>query len=336
MDFDINMDFDNDLNLPEINTQLPPSQSYSRPMTEEEKRECWRMTLYAIVIMGISMIIIRMPTFLRMLKKTVFFQRCAIPTVSCNPLLFYFSGLLSIYKQSRPDVPPFCLVLQAVTGFCRVAIKEKIFCLYLLFKPFIFFYKPETVEVVLSSTTLIDKSKEYDLLSPWLGKGLLISSGTKWRNRRKLLTPAFHFSILEEFIPIFQEQSGVLVSKLKTLAREPWVDIVPLITACTLDIICETAMGVSINAQDGRNIEYVKAVHEIGDSFMYRVIRPWLYPDFIFKWTAYGKRFRANIRRVQAFTRKEEEKRELLANDIICDWCDMGISMIINQCHKNA
>ncbi|GFT78161.1 cytochrome P450 4V2 [Nephila pilipes] len=76
-------------------------------------------------------------------------------------------------------------------------------------------------------------------------------------------------------------------------------------TACTLDIICETAMGVSINAQDGQNIEYVRAVHEIEDSFMYRFVRPWLHSDFIFKWTSYGKRYMDNIRRVQALTKKE-------------------------------
>ncbi|GFY57985.1 cytochrome P450 4c3 [Trichonephila inaurata madagascariensis] len=85
---------------------------------------------------------------------------------------------------------------------------------------------------------MIDKSEEYDLLSPWLGTGLFLSTGTKWRSRRKLLTPAFHFSILDEFIPVFQEQSNVLVSKLQSLVREPWVDVVPLTTACTLDIIC--------------------------------------------------------------------------------------------------
>ncbi|GFT96041.1 cytochrome P450 4V2 [Nephila pilipes] len=278
---------------------------------EEEKRAWGRMGLHTLLVIGATMILIRIPTFLRILKKIIFFQRCAIPTVKCNTLLLYFSGLLSIYKPSQLDVPPFCLLFQAITGFCRVIIKEKIFCFYLFFKPFIFFVKPETVEVLLSSTTLIDKSKEYDLLSPWLGKGLLISSGAKWRSRRKLLTPAFHFSILEEFLPVFQEQSSVLVSKLQALAREPWVDIVPMITGCTLDIICETAMGVSINAQDGHNIEYVRAVQEIGDSFMYRVIRPWLHLDFIFKWTACGKRFTANVRRVQAFTRRVIKNKKL-------------------------
>ncbi|GFT66199.1 cytochrome P450 4C1 [Trichonephila clavipes] len=133
---------------------------------------------------------------------------------------------------------------------------------------------------------------------------ILFSTGKKWRRRRKLLTPAFHFSILDEFIPVFQEQSNVLVSKLQSLVHEPWVDVVPLMTACTLDIICQTAMGVNIDAQGGRNTEYVRAVHEMGEAFMYRAIRPWLYPNFIFKWTAYGRRFYDNLRRIQSLTKR--------------------------------
>ncbi|GFS48647.1 cytochrome P450 4V2 [Nephila pilipes] len=311
MDFKFNMDFENGTDLPQIKAEIPPPPCPKLMTEEEEKRIWWRILLYTLLSIGTYMIFIRVPTFLKILKKTIYFKRLSIPTFRCNPLLFYFSGLLTIYKQSRPDVPPFCLILQAVFGYCRVVIKEKIFCVYLLYKPLVFFYKPETVEVVLSSTTLIDKSKEYDLLSPWLGNGLLLSSGTKWRSRRKLLTPAFHFSILEEFLPVFQEQSSVLVSKLQALTREPWVDIVPLMTACALDIISETAMGVSINAQDGQNIEYVRAVLEIGDSFMYRALRPWLYPDFIFKWTSYGKRNTANIHLVQALTKKVIKNKKL-------------------------
>ena len=63
--------------------------------------------------------------------------------------------------------------------------------------------------------------------------------GEKWRNRRKILTPAFHFKILEDFIDVFVEQSLVLVKKLKReVGNESGFNIFPYVTLCTLDIIC--------------------------------------------------------------------------------------------------
>ncbi|KAF4517613.1 hypothetical protein B566_EDAN002844 [Ephemera danica] len=64
--------------------------------------------------------------------------------------------------------------------------------------------------------------------------------GAKWHSRRKLLTPAFHFSILEQFVPVFCDKTRTLIEKLRTAASEnpDGVDIVPYVTRCALDIIC--------------------------------------------------------------------------------------------------
>lgn len=53
-----------------------------------------------------------------------------------------------------------------------------------------------------------------------------------------MLTPAFHFNVLQEFVDIFVEQSEVLVKKLKTEGSEVIKDIVPVLTRFTLDSIC--------------------------------------------------------------------------------------------------
>ncbi|XP_055606587.1 cytochrome P450 4d1-like [Uranotaenia lowii] len=119
-------------------------------------------------------------------------------------------------------------------------------------------------EAVLSSQKFLDKSNEYDFLRPWLANGLLTSTGRKWHSRRKIITPTFHFKILEQFVEIFDRQSSVFVEKLRPHAvSEEAFDIYPLVTLCALDVICESAMGTKVNAQEDAESEYVRAVKDM-------------------------------------------------------------------------
>lgn len=129
--------------------------------------------------------------------------------------------------------------MQAVHGYTHVYQKERIYRLWLAWEPWVVLWKPESVEQVLSNNFLLEKSSQYDFLHPWLGTGLLTSGGKKWRTRRKMLVPAFHFKILHDFVPVFNEHASFLVKKLQIAAlKGKPVDIVPSVTACALDIIC--------------------------------------------------------------------------------------------------
>ncbi|XP_059611050.1 cytochrome P450 4c3 [Phlebotomus argentipes] len=161
-------------------------------------------------------------------------------------------------------------------GFCRAWIGTQ---------PYVFISKPSVVEPILGSPKHIDKSSDYNYLHPWLGTGLLTSSGVKWHSRRKILTPAFHFKILEDFIDVFSEQSSILASKLAVEVEKESFNIFPYVTLCTLDIVCETAMGRQVNAQSNSDSEYVKAVYEIGSIVLNRQAKIWLQPDIIFRHT---------------------------------------------------
>ena len=44
---------------------------------------------------------------------------------------------------------------------------------------------------------------------------LNLSTGSKWKKRRRLLTPAFHYGILEDFAEVFQEQAKIFVDVLQ-------------------------------------------------------------------------------------------------------------------------
>lgn len=133
------------------------------------------------------------------------------------------------------------------------------------------------VELILGGTKFNDKADEYKALEPWLNEGLLVSKGRKWFKRRKIITPAFHFKILEQYIATFENQGKKLIMNLSEVKVGEPFDFYNLINLYTLDVICgrclstviicifkdyfaESAMGVQINSQSNCDSQYVSAV----------------------------------------------------------------------------
>lgn len=102
------------------------------------------------------------------------------------------------------------------------------------------------------------------VVEPWLGTGLILSSGEwisnmflwpnghlfkvlpiwiagkKWHQRRKMLTPAFHFKVLEKFQQIFDEKAKTLVSVIneKLMEGQDVLEMHSFFGKTALDIIC--------------------------------------------------------------------------------------------------
>ncbi|CAL1279535.1 unnamed protein product [Larinioides sclopetarius] len=211
-------------------------------------------------------------------------------------------------KQSRITL----ITFQVLCGATLLHGKEKFWRLWIGGKPWIFIHKPEAVEVILNSNTILKKTFMYDFLNYWFKEGLITSSGSKWHMRRKLLTPAFHFRILSDFQPVLDEQSRVLVKVLEENEGEE-MDIVHPVTLCTLDIICETAMGIKVEAQR-KNTKYVEALKHLTGSTFERMQSPWYWNDFLFKISPFGRKYFKNVDIVHGFTRQviSEKKEELM------------------------
>nr|CAD7260920.1 unnamed protein product [Timema shepardi] len=154
---------------------------------------------------------------------------------------------------------------------------------------FVVLSDPKYVEIILGSNKWIDKGVNYRYLYDWLGTGLLTSTGAKWKRHRKIITPTFHYKILESFIDVFNLNGQKLVDKLQKEVNGPEFDICPYVTLCTLDIICETAMGISINAQDGGSADFVEATQVMADSIVCRSFKPWLQSEIVFRMSSTGR-----------------------------------------------
>ncbi|XP_071808402.1 cytochrome P450 4V2-like [Asterias amurensis] len=176
---------------------------------------------------------------------------------------------------------------QQVLQFCRDY--PKVFRIMLGPTCMIAIHNAKDAEVLFNSTKHITKSFVYDFLHPWLGAGLLTSKGSKWFHRRKLLTPTFHFSILNNFRVVFNEKADILARKLSTMADGRAFNIFPIITQCSLDIICETAMGKNIHAQENEKSEYVQSVIKMSELIQERQKYPWYWFDGLYSVLPSGK-----------------------------------------------
>ncbi|XP_035215346.1 cytochrome P450 4V2-like [Stegodyphus dumicola] len=226
--------------------------------------------------------------------------------------IFGHVQLLLPHRLVKKQWPPNVYDFIALNGYNHVFNKESITNLWQFYIPFVSVYKADAVEMVLNHSTELKKAWFYDLLHPWLGSGLLTSYDEKWRSRRKLLTPAFHFHILKDFLPAMNKQSKILANVLKNHTEDEYVDIVPFISKCSLDIICESILGVEVYAQTMSVCPYLNAVTALTNEVFERMQSPWLWPNFLFRISSLGRKFKKNLKILQDFTNAviAEKKKE--------------------------
>ncbi|XP_077295540.1 cytochrome P450 4C1-like [Arctopsyche grandis] len=228
-------------------------------------------------------------------------------------ILPVFGNALDFFAK---QVPIFYQVRGTINQF------KGIFRVWIFHIPALNINNPHDIESVLSSQKHITKNRIYAFIHPWLQEGLLTSKGQKWQQRRKILTPAFHFNILKQFCTIFVEQSDRLVELLHKTKGEP-VDVFPFITDFALHSICETAMGTNLGSTKGIVMQYKKAIYDIGEILVHRFIRVWLHPPAIFNLTPSGWKQSKLLKILHGFTtnviRERRQERILSGNKFVAE-----------------
>ncbi|XP_028968861.1 cytochrome P450 4V2 [Galendromus occidentalis] len=209
-------------------------------------------------------------------------------------------------------------------GECMRKIRRGFIVEHIVSHPIFVIFRADHVEKVLSNSKNIKKGPLYDMIVPWLGRGLLTSDGTKWKSRRRLLTSSFHFKVLRTFSVSINEQAALFVERIsKKMQNE---DIAPYIEAFTLDVVCETIMGVSMNCQTSDNgQQYLATVKFVGKQLVKRFTDFPCWCEFIFRRTESGKQFFKAVKTLHEFStgiikdRKEELLRDPEKLDVIAE-----------------
>ncbi|CAH2102415.1 unnamed protein product [Euphydryas editha] len=195
--------------------------------------------------------------------------------------------------------------LQNLTETYRDFIKIKLGPL-----KFALILNPEDAEILMNGTKFNTKGVIYKFLQPWLNEGLLLSDGEKWHQRRKILTPAFHFNILRHYYAVLLDKSNDLVKKLKSEEGKSKTDLSPYITDFTLYSLCESAMGTALDKDNSdMGIRYKNAINKLGSYLFYRAQRIWLHFNIIYNISKVGRDQKKLLNLLTTFRNKVIAKR---------------------------
>ncbi|KAI8035722.1 hypothetical protein M5D96_011472 [Drosophila gunungcola] len=147
---------------------------------------------------------------------------------------------------------------------------------------------PAEIQNILSSSSLLYKEHLYSFLRPWLGDGLLTSSGARWLKHQKLYIPAFERQAIEGYLRVIHRTGEQFVQKLDGLsATQEIFDAQELVAKCTLDIVCENATGQGSSSLNGEPSDLHGAIKELCDVVQERTFSIVKRFDALFRLTSY-------------------------------------------------
>ncbi|CAG5042723.1 unnamed protein product [Parnassius apollo] len=129
----------------------------------------------------------------------------------------------------------------------------------------------------------LEKSNLSDVIRHLLGNGSIFAPVKVWRPRRKVVAPTFSQKNLQTFVEIFSKQSCILAERLSLVADKEAFSVWKYFTTFTMDSVCETALGIKVNAQTQPDQPFLAAFDEYCELIAARMCQPWLRINALYK-----------------------------------------------------
>ncbi|NP_001091388.1 cytochrome P450 family 4 subfamily F member 22 S homeolog [Xenopus laevis] len=265
----------------------------------------FRVYIFAAIILIFSLIIFR--TILKMVKF-IYAYIINARRLRCfpePPRRSWLLGHMGLIKNTEEGL----LVVDSL-------VKTYIYACswwFSLCYPIVRLFHPSSIKPILQVSAAIAQKDElfYGFLRPWLGDGLLLSHGEKWGRHRRLLTPAFHFDILKNYVKIFNQSTDIMLAKWRRLAVEGPVslDMFEHVSLMTLDTLLKCTFSYDSDCQE-KPSDYITAIYELSSLVVKREHYLPHHFDFIYNLSSNGRKFRLACKKVHKFTAGVVQQRK--------------------------
>ncbi|KAM8930556.1 cytochrome P450 4B1-like [Pelodytes ibericus] len=161
---------------------------------------------------------------------------------------------------------------------------------------------PDYAKAILSRQDPKD-NMAYRFTIPWIGEGLLVSSGQKWNQHRRLLAPAFHTELLKSYIRQMSECTRFMLDKWeRSMLHTSNVEVFHDVSLLTQDIFMNCAFNYNSDVQNSSDIRYIEAVNKLSRLVYHRFRSLQYHNDLLYYLSSYGNEFRKSMKEAHGYT----------------------------------
>nr|XP_049702800.1 cytochrome P450 4d2 [Helicoverpa armigera]WRX06091.1 CYP341B5P [Helicoverpa armigera] len=165
----------------------------------------------------------------------------------------------------------------------------------------------------------LEKDDSMKLALALVGNGSVVADVPIWRPRRKVFVSTFSLKNLLNFTGIFSQQSMILTEQLQKVAGRGSFSLSDYIISYAMDSVCETTLGITVNAQQTPNQVLMQAFTGCCQLISDRIIKPWLHFTPLYKLTPEHKQYMVYVDIIEKFINKviQDKRRDMADNNNI-------------------
>ncbi|XP_015790061.1 cytochrome P450 4c21-like [Tetranychus urticae] len=135
----------------------------------------------------------------------------------------------------------------------------------------------QRTQEILAKPSILEKGFPFEYLRYFIGDGILCSSASKWKERKRMIRPKFTAASVSNFVPTVTLKGQLLLKKLESV-EGTCVDVTKFVSLTSLSILIKITLATDVDEE--RLVSLDESLKCFIKGTLFRTINPFLWPDW--------------------------------------------------------